>query len=298
MCSNETFVEKFIIWLGNSNLSPNSVKTYVNSIICILKLKKIDHSHFNSYLSKILLRGLSQSTHAIERSRRVMTVDLLKVLGHEISLQKWVENSKRLFWTACCVLFFGSLRIGEILSESENSFDPNSCLLWNDVVFENDSVILHLKNTKTKVHGGEFIDLFKVNNVCFCPWTALKGLMKNSVQVKPNKPVFSFDSGKLLTPSLFNSTIRKLLSKHIGDHALGFSSHSFRAGIPSALAQHPCTTTVKEIKHWGRWHSGCFRLYTRLHINQRRAIHEKVCGLLNCRSASPTGGRGVGGLSL
>lgn len=298
-CANKQFVEKLILWLLNENkISPNSVKSYLSSITSILKLKKIDHSHFQSYTTKIVLRGATNESNFTERPRRVMTIDLLTILGHEIACMHWNVDNKRVIWTACCVMFFGSLRIGEILSNSETKFDPKICLLWSDVKFENDSVLVHLKNTKTKIHGGEFIDFFRIENVTFCPWEALKGLKDSKTSRNMEGPVFCFSSGKLLTPSTFNSTIRSLLHKHIGHLSNEISSHSFRAGIPSALAKHPCKNTVTTIQNWGRWHSGCFKLYTRLHTDQRRKIHSQVCEILNCRPAPPAGGRGPCRLSL
>ena len=101
----------------------------------------------------------------------------------------------------------------------------------------------------------------------------------------PDKPVFSFDSGKLLTPLNFNNTIRSLLRPHLGNIAEEYSSHSFRAAIPSALAKLPNLASEDEIKCWGRWESDAFKRYTRLRLDQRLAIHKKVTTALLFRPA-------------
>ena len=48
-----------------------------------------------------------------------MTLELLKILGHEIAKTDWPENSKQVLWCACTTAFFGSFRLGEILPKSE-----------------------------------------------------------------------------------------------------------------------------------------------------------------------------------
>ena len=89
-----------------------------------------------------------------------MTIELLRILEHEIALADWSTESKRMFWSACCTLFFGSFWIGEILSSSEKSFDPNSCLLWGDVKFKQNSILIHVKMPKVKSKEGDYVDLF------------------------------------------------------------------------------------------------------------------------------------------
>ena len=50
------------------------------------------------------------------RLRLVMTLDTLKILGHEIAKTNWDTMNKQVVWAASCLAFFGSCRIGEILS--------------------------------------------------------------------------------------------------------------------------------------------------------------------------------------
>jgi len=94
--------------------------------------------------------------------------------------------------------------------------------------------------------------------------------------VESNKPVFSFTSGKLLTAESFIKCIQNLLRPHIGDNANHILGHSFRAGIPSAMAEFPDLINDKEIKSQGRWCSDSFTLYTRLQLNKKRAIFKKI----------------------
>ena len=109
---------------------------------------------------------------------KVMTIELLRILGHEIALADWSSDSKRVFWSACCTLFFGSFLIGEILSSSEKSFDPSSCLLCGDVKFRQNSILIHVKMPKVKSKEGDYVDLFEFEEKNCCPVGALWGLKK------------------------------------------------------------------------------------------------------------------------
>ena len=287
---------KFVEWLILSKkLKISSIESYLSSVATILKLKGLNFDIFNSFIANTVLKGgkiLELKNFNFKPSRKVKTLDILKIIGHEIVNSNWSNDSKRIFWTACSTMFFGSFRISELLSISDSSFDPLSCLLWKDVKFKKDSIIVHVKIPKSRNRQGDFIDLFKfVENSC-CPVRALIGLKNHSALSSfPDQPVFSFDSGKLLTPSKFNDTIRSLLRPHLGNIAEEYSSHSFRAAISSALAKLPNLATEDEIKCWGRWESNAFKRYTRLRLDQRLAIHKKCdncTSLLDCLKLSTT----------
>ena len=214
-------------------------------------------------------------------SRKVMTLPLLKILGHQIASSEWDEESKQVFWTAGSVAFFGSFRFGEILCSSETVFNPAESLLWEDVTVKDDSVLVKIKIPKSRTLKGEFVDLFRIENSNFCPVLAIKRLMKlRGKGLNPKKPVFSFPSGKNLTSPMLNSCLVKLLSPVIGQEARNISGHSFRAALPSVLANRPDLASDDDIKHWGRWNGQSFQLYTRLKPQQRRIIFNKILSAL------------------
>ena len=281
---------KFVEWLIlTKKLKISSIESYLSSVATILKLKDLNFNIFDSFIANTVLKGgkiLELKNFNFKPSRKVMTLDILKIIGHEIVNSDWASDSKRIFWTSCCTMFFGSFRISELLSVSDSNFDPLSCLLWKDVKFKKDSIIIHVKVPKSRNPEGDFIDLFRFDVNSCCPVRALMGLKNHSALSSfPDKPVFSFDSGKLLTPLNFNNTIRSLLRPHLGNIAEEYSSHSFRAAIPSALAKLPNLASEDEIKCWGRWESDAFKRYTRLRLDQRLAIHKKVTTALLFRPA-------------
>jgi hypothetical protein len=127
---------------------------------------------------------------------------------------------------------------------------------------------------------GDFIDLFEIKNCDCCPYTALKRMASyHKEMVKSNRVVFSFLNGDLLTPKKFTDTIKGLLFKHIGNAANQLTGHSFRAGIPAALAEHPDLASDHEIMIWGRWSSSSFRVYTRLKHEAKLSIFKKIVSM-------------------
>ena len=136
---------------------------YLNSLSSILSLKDLDCKIFKSYATKITLKGCKNLEFQLNfdtRKRKVMTLPLLKIIGHEIAISNWESDSKRVFWTACCTMFFGGFRVGEILATRTDSFDPLSCFTWKDIKFFEDSILIQVKQPKSRASKNEFVDIF------------------------------------------------------------------------------------------------------------------------------------------
>jgi hypothetical protein len=266
---------EYINWCHfEKGLSASTIKSYISNLATIHKLKNLSAENFLSFLVKTHLRGvenLNLVSGCNNRTRRVMTLPVLKILGHEIAGKIWTANSKQVVWTAMCVAFFGSFRIGEILAKAEFSFNYSETLLWKDIkFFEDNSVQIFSRVTKNRTPGGENISLFEFTGPC-CPVSALRILYNNSPKCK-DLPVFRFNSGKLLTQKSFNIIIQNSLYPHFGKTAENFSGHSFRAGLPSALSGCQGIDSVAAIKQWGRWNSDAYKRYTKLDHSAKKKV--------------------------
>jgi hypothetical protein len=220
-----------------------------------------------------LYEGLARGT------RKVMSYPLMRLLQHQIFNSEWLDDSKLVVWAASLTAYFGSFRLGEILPKSEN-YNVEETLMWGDVKFRNeDSVLIHVKVDKCKNVAGSYIDLFMSDMLPICPVKTLLRLKASRVGSK--LPVFSFANGKMLTANCLVNTIRKLLEPVIGKYANMLCGHSFRAGIPSALAANPNAVSDIDIKNWGRWTSESYLLYTRLKLKQKSALYSKILKVLN-----------------
>ena len=280
-------LSEFAAWaVSVRNLLPSTVKSYLSSISVIHELRGFDAQNCCTPTVKRILQGsqnLQFYTDISKCTRKVMTLPLMKLLGHGIKNSGWDTNSQQVVWTAAVVAFCGAFRMGELLCNNKWSFNPHESLLWSDIVFnKDDSLVIHLKMEKSRNPKGVYIDLFRVPDFSFCPVASL-ALLKclSTTAVTNNKPVFSFSSGKLLTRDIFIRSVQEILTPFIGNDASGIQGHSFRAGIPAAMADCPALADDEEIKCWGRWTSDSFLLYTRLKHNKRKAIFLKIMSLFH-----------------
>jgi hypothetical protein len=146
------------------------------------------------------------------------------------------------------------------------------------------SLLLHLKQPKSGIPGGEKVDLFEFPGFNCCPVKALKNLRGKQIQTgntDDSLPVFRFASGKNLTSSLLNKTLSSLLSELCVPGRDSITCHSFRAGIPSILSMFTDLVTSDMIKGWGRWSTDCYQLYTRLSLLEKGKIFDKIKLALN-----------------
>ena len=271
-------------WLANHRkVKASTIESYLSSLKSLHELKGFPSKSFDNPLLKAVIRGIDNLELYDcnpKHTRKVMTLPLLKLLGHEIAGTSWSENSKLTVWCASTVAFFGCFRMGEILpAESGNTDDT---LLWQDVkIYDESHVLFHIKTPKSKNKQGEFVDIFRVKGHGVCPVMAITKL-RSSLPLQCSKnPVFMFENGTLLTMKKFNNILQTLLTPHIGHHAQQMSCHSFRAGIPSTLAKFPDLANSQDIKGWARWKGEDYNRYTRLEVNRRRHIFTKVMSILN-----------------
>ncbi len=227
-------------------------------------------------------KNLNLYSNIFKPAKFVMTFPLLKILGHEIAESKWTDKSKIVVWAACCVAFFGSFRLGEILPGG-NSSSPKT-LTWDRVHFtDSGSAIINIRFPKAiKKPQGDFVDIFKIGDSSYCPFSALSNLASISTSnISSNTAVFSFPNGTPLSAKNFVVSIKGLLGKHIGLNALQLLGHSFCAAIPAALASNPNLATDHEIMNWGRWSSDSYKSYTRLKHEAKLAIFRKIVKIFN-----------------
>jgi hypothetical protein len=217
-------------------------------------------------------------------TRRVVTFPMLLTIGHRVASSQWDSLSKQVIWTAATTAFFGSARLGELQAREEGAHSPTSDLTWRDVaVSGKDSLLIRVKQPKTGIKDGEYIDLFSFKGYGCCPVKALYALHRKQMEAgifELDSPVFRFRSKKNLTGSWLNKVLADLLSDvcYKGENAI--TCHSFRAGVPSCLSSFPDLATNDDIKGWGRWQSDCYEGYTRMKLPQRMKIFSKISAAL------------------
>jgi hypothetical protein len=265
-------------------LQPSSTKTYLSAITHAHKLKGFTEFSIDDSMVASLLRG-AERMQMVEPSgkpnnRRVMTIHLLRIIGHKLRRSGWSESSQQTVWAVCTVAFFTSARMGELLAPAEGHHDPTSTLTWACVQSRADgSFLLHVRLPKSGQKEGEFLDVFPYSQHGCCPAAALRRhaeLRQAAGGGGSHEPVFTFSSGKYLTMDGLNRILRQLLADVVDWSRHSISCHSFRAGVPSALSRHPDLMTSDDVKGWGRWSSDAYQRYTRLKVDQKKTIFEKI----------------------
>jgi hypothetical protein len=281
-------IRSFAVWcLECRKLQVETVKSYISAVVLAHHLQGIKCENFSSdKILKLLLNG-AENLQRLETSkcnRRVATLDTLLLLGHRIATSNWSQCSKIVFWSLCTTAFFSCARLGELLSESEVCFDKTSDLLWSDIKFDVNHILIHVKNPKTKSKQGDFLDIFKFSNEKCCPYLALVALKKFQIgngYFSANLPVFRFDTGKNLTQPVVNKTLKLLMSDLYVPGQNDLSGHSFRAGIPSVLTNNNVIKGDSMSADWGRWKGGSYKTYCRLKTNQKNDLFDLISECLN-----------------
>jgi hypothetical protein len=186
-------------------LKPSSTKTYLSALVHVHKLKGYANYEISDNVVTSLLRGaenLMMVNPPVDGNKqRVMTLQLLRILGHRLHSSGWSQSSQQVIWAACTVAFFTSARMGELLAPADGHFDPSSTLTWACVREREDgSYLLHVRLPKSGQKEGEFLDVFPFKLYGCCPVAALKRhaeLRSRTGPVKLSEPVFTFATGSI-----------------------------------------------------------------------------------------------------
>ena len=106
-----------------------------------------------------------------------------------------------------------------------------------------------------------------------CPVRHLQNL-KQVFDVKG--PVFTYDSGKFLTPQSANLILRRASTSTGVPENSQFSCHSLRAGLPTLMALDPGRFSQTEIRAAGRWRSDAASRYVCCQLQLADNLAQKV----------------------
>ena len=283
-------LNKFILWgASDGRLAVATLRAYLAALNTVSGI--LGKEPLKNKTQHYLLEGLENAARQLNRKpevRPAVTYQVLKKLIERVNNKRWKTYSRLLVSVYCRAAYFGSFRAGELLSKQERTFDPLSDLLWEDVSFrycaENHikSAIIHVKIPKTKIDGGEYIELFGFADENFCPVAGLEKL-KTAQKARGiwagNLPVFRFTQSRNLTVKRATKIIQKI-SKEKPRMKGKFSAGSFRSGIPSDMEGRPDIFKDTSIQCWGRWRSDAYRRYMKGGHERRRVIAKKIEELL------------------
>ena len=188
------------------------------------------------------------------------------------------EVDKKAIITAATCAFYGSFRMGELLSSSATTFDQSCVLLVKDVKFipaesrpgvSRDMFSLHVKSPKIlRVAAGDAVPLFSFphspDTFSFDPVSELTEYLDVLVKhdmLASDKPLFRLSSRNCLTKTYMNKLLKEAFQPLLLPHE-SVLGHSFRAGLSSHLKAWGFSEA--DIMGQGRWQSEAYIRYCRL----------------------------------
>ena len=197
------------------------------------------HSSFDEQLTPRLqqvLRGVQkiQAATMPPRVRLPITLTIMEDIKRLLQ-QKPQSYDNIMIWAACCLSFFGFLRVSEFTVPAQEQCDHTTHLSFANISINNKHspqlIKVHIKQSKTDLfRQGVDIYLEKTERA-ICP---IKGIIPYlALRGGHPGPLFMFQDGRFLTRYLFSAAVDKLLADLHMDTKL-YSTHSFRIGAATS----------------------------------------------------------------
>ena len=210
--ATEATLVLFAIHLATTNISYATIKMYL-AAIKNLHVSAGLHDHFNLQLTPRLQQVLwgIKKHQAFTHPQRVclpITFQLMCKIKDILS-QEPQYYTNIMLWAACCIAFFGFMRVGEFTIPSADSYDELSHLSFSDISvnsWENPHLLkVTIKQSKTDpFRRGVDIHLGATDRgICpvlgILPYLAIHG--------NQTGPLFITENGKGLTRPIFSSLL-------------------------------------------------------------------------------------------
>jgi integrase len=214
------------------------------------------------------LRGIGKMVPTKRRFKEALTVDKLRLCLSGIGDLGLNDVDMAMYRAALLVAVFGLLRIGELTSPTQRTFNPKEDMRRKDIEFMRGigsapiGMRYHIKAAKTDTkREGQTVHIMSTGVVDLCPVRALRRYMKLTKHRQTKDALFRDSQGRLLTRGSFVKVLRRLLGI-VGFDPKMYSSHSCRRGGCQSLAE--AGLPEHAIKAHGRWKSDAYLVYLKL----------------------------------
>ena len=203
------------------------------------------------------------------RIRLPITAQILRKIKQQLA---WAPHPERqVLWAVSCSAFFGFFRLGELLLQSQSSFNPRLHLAWGDMAVDDKQaptmVRFHLKQSKTDQVGKGVDVILGRTGLELCPVSAVLAYV--ALRGDQPGPFFLTSAKAPLTKSVFVREVRSTL-RAIGLPDDTYAGHSFRIGAATSASLAGMEDST--IQLLGRWQSAAFRGYIRTLQDRLAAI--------------------------
>ena len=261
--SSESTLILFVSHLAVESISHTTIKVYLSAIRHMHVVAGL-HDVFNKQLTprlQLVLRGIkkSQALTTLPRARLPITLQIMQSIQQILSNQPHSYRNIML-WAACCLAFFGFLRVSEFTIPSQDAYDPSVHLSLQDISVDsrdNPSLLkVTIKQSKTDPFRQGVQIYLGATNTPVCPVIGILPYLAQRGH-QPG-PLFLTESGQGLTRQHFCTVLNSTLAALQLDCNL-YNSHSFRIGAATTAAR--ANIPEAYIKMLGRWQSDCYHRY-------------------------------------
>jgi len=189
---------------------------------------------------QLALKGIqkNQATFHIQRTRLPITLEIMRSINGSLSEEPH-SYDKILHWVACCLSFFGFLRVSEFTIPNGTSYDNECHLSLSDISVDNRDQPQFLKVTIKQSKTDPFrkgVDLYLgVASGTLCPVKALLPYLAIRPE-QSNSPLFIFQDGRLLTRQHFSTILNTSLAI-LGYNSALYNTHSFHIWAATTARQ-------------------------------------------------------------
>ena len=256
----------FVSYLALEKVKHASIKVYLSAVRHLQIAESMPDPFCNlmprlEYVMKGIKRSQAEEGNS-SRTRLPITPSILKKLKRvwDGDAHHW---NTRMIWAACCLCYFGFLRIGEITTPSIAGFNPADHLCVSDIAVDsqqNPSLLrVTIKRSKTDPFRKGISLFLGRTKTDICPVTAVVSYLEKRGMGKG--VLFKFKNGHPLTRTKFVEEVRAGLRK-AGINDSKYCSHSFRIGAATTAAKVGIEDSV--IKTLGRWESLAYLQYVKI----------------------------------
>ena len=261
--ASEATLVLFSTHLAATNTSHSTIKVYLAAVRQLHVLSGL-HEFFNRQLTPRLqqvLRGIKkcQAEFRPTKLRLPITTQLMQQIQQMLSKEPH-SYTNVMMWAACCIAFFGFMRVSEFTVPNRSSYDKSTDLCLSDIAVDNREnprlLRVTIKQSKTDPFRKGVSIFLGATGRSVCP---VHGILPYLVARGDTPgPLFITEDGNGLTRQTFADLLNSILSKlHLDSK--NYNTHSFRIGAATSAAQ--ANIPDASIKMMGRWKSDAYQSY-------------------------------------
>ena len=257
----------FVSFMANRKVLDSTISNYLAGIRLALLSVGYECENLRSPVVKQVLKGIQNlrrdpQAKAEKKTRRAMTIEHLRLLGHALATNSWSDYLRSAVWAVALLAFWGALRIGEVLCPLSGAFDGKSTLLVSDVSISSGKIKLWIRSPKRCTPTGDVVEVYSVQDAALDPVRAVMHFWNQRQKIhgkEADLPFFVEEDGRNFTKRKMNKLLHELMDPFMTDVRDKLTGHSFRSGL--ATLMQAAGMAEEDIKAWGRWSSEAFRKY-------------------------------------